>query len=627
MAMQTISNEQVIRAARYSFLAKPPPPQKKKLIQAPPSPPIPVVLPLSAAIPPSPPPRHRASNIAAWAALVQPGSPAPQSPHRRPSTSSSRRSSLTRVGRRPSISHSRAPSGSLSGLIHTPTSAQDIDINLSAFGYTSVFVHVPPKTPSTPSHLARTGIMKTPVTPATASIQPPSPKKTTRTIKRFRSLGILRPRGKSTSRAAALPSPTKNTALGVRARSELIAKRKKAKYAHVRPPPLLANEIALMQFADGGSVESNVRKIMEAQAHANGGGFGVGDVYRDGKGGIWLDQDEEMEYAHLLGGDLSGENATEGQWIKFGNDENEDDISPKTGIIDLAESKRESVSTQDSDLDPTYLILPAEETQCGPEDVVLSFAMPPKSPFKKNSPVAPGLSVLSLPSRPHRAAKHLRKPEFLIDVAAFGPRSPGIQIRISPKSSGFPSTPASARNTSSSSSPYNSPRTPRTPRSARFSSAFVLPPVPSKGKKIKRRPAPLKLAPVSAGWKKIEASRTPQSVAVSRVTSGSALMSSSSAGVVAEARREFVEASFAPKPIFHRVPKPSVPTPVKEEKPQRGKIIIASLDPMDDMVKCREWAGMMMMDKDIDVEMDASKNSGSVPKKKRLGLGGLFGRK
>ncbi len=205
--MQTKSNEH----ARYPFLARPPPPQKKQPTRAPPSPPIAVVLPFPGTIPPSPL-RRRASGIVAWAALVQPGSPAPRSPHRRLSNSSSRRGSLSRVSRRSSISHSRAPSGSLGGLIHAPTSAHDIDVNdidvnLSALGYTSVFVHVPPKTPSTPSHFVRTAL-NAPVTPLTAAAQFSSPTKasTTRTIKRFRSLGILRPRAKSSSRSVALPT-------------------------------------------------------------------------------------------------------------------------------------------------------------------------------------------------------------------------------------------------------------------------------------------------------------------------------------------------------------------------------------------------------------------------------------
>jgi hypothetical protein len=344
-----------------------------------------------------------------------------------------------------------------------------------------------------------------------------------------------------------------------------------------------------MQFIDGGSSESNAKRLMEHRARATGTKSGVDTVYRDGKGGIWLDQDEEMEYAHLLNGDFSGESSTaEMQWVRFGS---EDGVSPlKTGIIDLAESRRESVSTHHSDLDPAYLVLPIEDTQCGPEDILLS------SPFKSDLPVAPGLSVLSLPSRPSRAAKHLRKTEFLVDVAAFGPRSPAT--RNSPRSSEFPSSP-------------NAPRPARSPKSARFSSTFTLPPDSSKGKRVKKRPAPLNLAPVDVGWKRVEPSKIPRFIA-----SEDALMRSTSADVV-------VEASTAP---------------VNEVKPQkRGKVIIASLGPKDDLARCRELADKMLINRNVDdkdvVQMDAVavnnniQNSRGVGKRMKLGLGGIFGRK
>lgn len=42
----------------------------------------------------------------------------------------------------------------------------------------------------------------------------------------------------------------------------------------------------------------------------------VGDVHRDGKGGLWRDQDEEMEYAPLLGSE-EGEGAAAEGWIQF----------------------------------------------------------------------------------------------------------------------------------------------------------------------------------------------------------------------------------------------------------------------------------------------------------------------
>ena len=45
-------------------------------------------------------------------------------------------------------------------------------------------------------------------------------------------------------------------------------------YAHVRPPPL-ANELAMMEFADGGSLESHIKRVMEAQAKATAGSGGL----------------------------------------------------------------------------------------------------------------------------------------------------------------------------------------------------------------------------------------------------------------------------------------------------------------------------------------------------------------
>lgn len=84
-----------------------------------------------------------------------------------------------------------------------------------------------------------------------------------------------------------------------------------------------------------------------------------------------------------------------------------------------------------------------------------------------------------------------------------------------------------------------------------------------------------------------------------------------------------------PKPVLHHVTKVSNTDTdrnlVEEPKPQRGKIILASLDPSDDMARCKEWAEKMGVD--IDVGVSVSTGSTSVARKKRLGLGGLFGRK
>jgi hypothetical protein len=133
-----------------------------------------------------------------------------------------------------------------------------------------------------------------------------------------------------------------------------IAKHKKAKYAHLRPPPL-ANDLALMQFADGGSMESHIKRVMEAQAKAvggNGGGVGgggvgggVGDVYRDGQGGIWWDAEEEWEYAHLLGGEERVGSGEGEDWVLFAGGEGAAGVDGE-----VRRGSVSTVSTQDSDL-------------------------------------------------------------------------------------------------------------------------------------------------------------------------------------------------------------------------------------------------------------------------------------
>jgi len=245
------------------------------------------------------------------------------------------------------------------------------------------------------------------------------------------------------------------------ASSAAVVKRKKAKYAALRPPPL-ANELALMQFVDGGSIESNIKRVMEAQAKA--GATGVADVYRDGEGGIWWDHEEEWEYAHLL---ASGEDgATHGmgdlEWVTFGGDKSH------SGNLVVNDERRGSVSTQDSDLDPRYLLQPTDHLDTD-DLAVFGSALVPLTTCK------PAMSVLALPSRPRRAAKHLHKPDFLLNIAF-------TRSSASPKSSEF--------------------------ATSTFASSIAKP----KGK-TRRRPAPLRLSPPSPALKRpsnspVDAERT-----------------------------------------------------------------------------------------------------------------------
>ena len=235
------------------------------------------------------------------------------------------------------------------------------------------------------------------------------------------------------------------------AASAAVVKRKKAKYA-MRPPPLV-NELALMQLVDGGSMDDNIKRVMEAQAKV-AGSVGLADVYRDGDGGIWWDQDEEWEYAHLLSdGDESRPHATgDLQWVTFGGNMSHS----VAGVPE--EERRGSVSTQDSDLDPKYIVQPTDLLD-GDDLALLGSATVPLATQK------PATSVLSIPSRPRRAAKHLRKPALLVDVAF---------SRL-----------------------YTSPKSPKSPTSAGASAGMPNP----KGK-ARRRPAPLKLSPPSPGFKR-----------------------------------------------------------------------------------------------------------------------------
>ncbi|KAF8809528.1 hypothetical protein BYT27DRAFT_7241233 [Phlegmacium glaucopus] len=521
---------------QFAFLSKPPPPQRHRLGPNVPLPP-----------PPSSPPAVQTtfcdrtntySSIIAWASLVQPGSPAPISPQRRPSISSSRRPSFSRLNRRPSISHGRAASGSLIHIVDTQKTPSVGDFDLTALGYTTVFVHLP-KTPTTPSPYLRQRsgttveipqISKPPSPPsahAHAHIpvppmpsEEPSIKRTG--LSRFRSLSILRSRSSkpkqqpSVTPAKCKPTQSKKHPAPTETCSAVIAKRKRAKYA-VAPPPPLANDLALMQFMEGGKIESHAKRVMEAQAKAaagSGAGVGVGDVYRDGKGGIWWDADEEWEYTHLLADigpitapiSLSGKvnEAMAVDWEDFETAEPCYDsfftnLQVNQENDPLALERRDSVSSQDSDLDPKYLLTVPEYTPGG-------FNAPVEDRVLASRNIGgPGMSILSLPSRPRRKALHLNKAEFLVDLAAFGPRSPKSVVATNGAMSTKPNPKGQAR----------------------------------------RRPAPLKL------------SHQPQNaVVVVRRPAALGQVRTPAFESVEKVRKEFIADSFAPTPTITKTTSP-----------------------------------------------------------------------
>lgn len=329
-------------------------------------------------------PRRRSlAAINNWASSVQPGPPAPQSPHK---------ASFNEVPRssKPSRRHSAMPSppSPVSYLPESPASSThtitpdmkaDMKSELQAVGYTSVFVTLPRTPPAEYTPDGRIAVPRSPTTAApAASAELDNSRSATR---RFRSLSMKPP---SRSKPAA-PQP-KSTPAPTHA---AVTKEKRSKYAEMRPAPL-ATELALAQFTGGGTFDHHVKQYSEKQAKHSGAArkengqlVGVGDVWRDEQGGIWRDQEEEWEYTHLLGGAERNAGSAEVGWVEF---------DEQRGVGEL-DDRRGSVSTVDSDLDPRYAVtanadprgasVPSQHLLKSPEFNVGVFAPNPHNASKR----------------------------------------------------------------------------------------------------------------------------------------------------------------------------------------------------------------------------------------------------
>lgn len=104
------------------------------------------------------------------------------------------------------------------------------------------------------------------------------------------------------------------------------------------------------------------------------------------------------------------------EWVGLGGS---GEVSPTGAADDADEERRGSVSTQDSDLDPRYVV-PAASTENVAVDIDIDVLSPSSPPAQSS---APGMTMLMVPSCPNRLAPDLRKASSFI-LEAFVPRSP-----------------------------------------------------------------------------------------------------------------------------------------------------------------------------------------------------------
>jgi len=459
---------------KFAFLVLPPPPKKKRAavndtFRAPAS------------------PVNRTNTILAWAETVLPGSPQPITPASGPRSASLtasprlqafRRSSLTRVGsRRQSVSstRSRIHSASFLHITHTPqTPAHPIpatpfsahaNFDFAAFGYASIFVDVPVSTPATPGIHGPGPMTRLPsgYDPVTKSTGPGIFKRLLgNKPKTTKSQGNAQESGGGPGMNTVV-SDYLSVSLAKRSkyteRPSAIEEKKRGLYAAALPPTV-KQEAQMRQAMEGGSLEYSIRKIMEEKAKRDGNAInanatgntnfkGVEACHRDGQGGIWWDQEEEWEFAHLLAPNkvpLSARCSNAEGWVTFNHlkEFEKDDFSelsslPSSKYTDLHHSR------------PLVIDEAAERLVRGRAERCTSLA---GSIVLPSPSVKPSNILLAIPSRPNRG-RHLQ-PGFLNDVIAVPP-TPSTLSAFSQASSRPPRSPARATRFIVNTSPKSGP--------------------------------------------------------------------------------------------------------------------------------------------------------------------------
>jgi hypothetical protein len=159
-------------------------------------------------------------------------------------------------------------------------------------------------------------------------------------------------------------------------------------------PFSLHTDAQLAQFLGGGTLEHHAQQILRERA-TEYGTEAVGAVHVGANGVMWQDEDEELEFAHLLGGEVL--NSPGKEWVTFGEEEG----------TDLETSRRSSLQSGGS-LDPMDVVKQETSTDSLPLFDIFTAQQP-------------GMSILALPARPRRAARHLRAAAFMQHADAFQP--------------------------------------------------------------------------------------------------------------------------------------------------------------------------------------------------------------
>jgi hypothetical protein len=443
---------------KFALPALPPPPRKRAAIndtlRAPSS------------------PENFSHTIWAWANSVHPGSPVtPASRTSLPRAASFTSSPLLQAFRSPSLtracSRRRSVSSSSSGIPSTsffhfvdvprtpthpiPTTPfpTDIKFDFTAFGYASIFVDVPVSASITPEIYKPKNTTRIPghhdLTIASFPKIPAARSNGTGVLDRL--LGNkskVKPRARTKGVGSRsdphvsgfLSASSKKHRVCVENSAGSIEKQERELYAGALPITV-KQEAQMRRAMEGGSLEFNIQKVAEEKAKGDGTATkvieGVETPYRDGQGGVWWDQEEECEFAHLLASNPPSAQPSNAEgWVTFNylkeyekDDPTELPSLPSSQYTDLYHSRPLVV------VDEAEQLVRGCAMRCA--SVAASIVLPSPS-------VKPSNTLLAIPSRPNRG-KHLQ-PGFLQDVIVV-PLTPSALSAIS-QTSRPPHSPARA---------------------------------------------------------------------------------------------------------------------------------------------------------------------------------------